>query len=188
MATAPRKTPKSDTRLRSDARSGGESRVTRSVTADKSRTDKDGTALTKAERQKMIRDEFRQEALPRAPEIPGYHVCWLSSTSSYDPIHKRTRMGYEPVTVQEVAGMEHLKMGTGEHAGVIACNEMLLFKIRQEIYEEIMMEFHNDAPLREEESIVAQLKRGQKDSKGQELDEVEGFEDLAVRRPTPAFN
>jgi len=49
------------------------------------------------ERRRMFRDEFAQEALPNAPEIPGFHCCWLSTTHQYDPIHKRMRIGYTPV-------------------------------------------------------------------------------------------
>ena len=50
-----------------------------------------GTIRTAAERRKMIRDEWTQNALPRPPEIPGYHVCWLTTSlcanSAYERAH-----------------------------------------------------------------------------------------------------
>ena len=138
--------------------------------------------LSKAERQRLIRNEFQQEALPNAPQIPGYHTCWLSMTSSYDPIHKRMRMGYTPVRSEDVPGLESFRMKSGEYEGVVTCNEMALFKIPNEIYLEIMTAFHHDAPMSEEESIKQNLKQGHEDSEGKELEHVEGYDDLAVHR------
>ena len=172
----------SDTRIRKDA--AAEVRGSRSVTADAERT-KDASGVSAEERARLLRDEFKQEALPTAPVIPGWHVCWLASNNNYDPIHKRMRLGYQPVMVEEVPSMSGYRMTTGDYAGVVACNEMLLFKVPQEAYEQIMREYHHDAPLREEEGLRAQLVRGEKDSQGHELGQVEGFEDLAQRRPAP---
>lgn len=175
-------TGKTDARVRSNARSkGGAARASRS-TADAPRTD---SPLTSQE----LYSEFTQEALPNAPEIPGWHMCWLSSTSNYDPIHKRIRLGYRPVKVEEVPGMDAFRMGTGEYAGVVACNEMLLFKIPQERYQQIMKEFHHDGPLREEEAIKAALIKGDEDSEGAALEKIEGdgFPALGQRRPASRF-
>lgn len=158
--------------------------------ADLSRTDEDGTALTSQQRLQQIRDEFRQEALPTAPEIPGYHVCWLSSTSTYDPIQKRMRLGYTPVRADDIPGFNADRATSGAFEGCVSCNEMLLFKIPQDVYEMIMKEFHHDQPLREEESLKAALKKQGnegKDSSGKELGEIEGFEDIAVKRSAPQF-
>jgi hypothetical protein len=157
-----------------------------SATADVKREDRDGTLMSPSERQRLLRSEFQQEALPSAPDIPGFHTCWLSTTSSYDPIHKRMRMGYSPVKAEEVPGLESFRMKSGEMEGNISCNEMVLFKIPTELYLEIMNEFHHNMPMSEEASIKANLRGSQVDSKGKPLiddDDIEGFEDLAVRRP-----
>lgn len=167
-----------DARLRKTTQS--DSRAPRSQ-ADEVRKDTDGTAMSPSERKAMLRNEFRQEALPAAPDIPGWHCCWLASNSSYDPLHKRIRMGYEPVKVEEVPSLSSFRMTTGEHEGIVACNEMLLFKIPNELYQEIMQEFHHDAPLREEQAIKDSLRQGHQDSDGKDLETVEGFEDLAMR-------
>lgn len=187
MATTSRsKTKTEDARVRRSGDGFGPARASRSATADASRTDRDGTSTTPSERQRLIRSEFQQEALPSVPEIPGFHTCWLSATSSYDPIHKRMRMGYLPVRAEEVKGLDSFRMKSGEMAGMVSCNEMVLFKIPNELYLEIMEEFHHNMPMEEERAIKASLKRGEKDSSGKELDQVEGFEDLAQRR-APQF-
>lgn len=133
-----------------------------------------------------MRSEFQQEALPDAPEIPGYHTCWLSTTSSYDPIHKRLRMGYEPVTPQDAPGLDTFRMKAAGTDGLITCNEMALYKIPNARYLEYMTVFHHDMPLDSEEAILSNLRQGHKDSTGRALEEVEGYEDLAVDKP-PQF-
>ena len=141
--------------------------------------------MTTAERQQLIRSEFQQEALPSAPAIPGFHTCWLSTTSSYDPIHKRMRMGYTPVSADDVPGMEASRMKSGEFAGMITCNEMALFKIPTEVYLEIMNEFHHNIPMESEATIKEQMKNllgGHKSTDDRPVDELEGFGDLAERR------
>jgi hypothetical protein len=124
---------------------------------DDERTLNDGTAFTADERRAMIRSEFSQEALPSVPKMPGWHLCWLSTTNSYDPVHKRMRMGYLPVKASDCKGYENLSMTSGEFAGCISCNEMVLFKLPEEIYQEIMAEFHHNMPLEEEEALKRAL-------------------------------
>ena len=187
-APARRSSSKSSTVMGSDEErlrhSGApEVRGTRS-SADDGRTQHDGGVLTKAERQRMLRDEFKQEALPTPPEIPGYHLCWLSTTNSYDPIVKRMRLGYTPVKADELMGFETYKMKSGQYEGMVACNEMVLFKIPTEIWEEIMMEFHHNQPLADEQAIRSALPN-QEDKKGKRLvdfdDEDEGMRALGKK-------
>jgi hypothetical protein len=157
------------------------------VDGDAERTQKDGTALSTAERIAMIRSEWNQEVLPTPPKIEGWHTCWLSTTNSADPIFKRVQKGYEPVRASDIPGFAQYKVTQGEFEGCIACNEMLLFKIPEEIYQEIMRIFHYERPMEEEEILrnnaVDNVK--QEDSKGRELVEAEGFDTLARRvKPT----
>lgn len=150
---------------------------------DALRTNDEGTALTVEQRRSMIRNEFLQEALPRVPEIPGYHACWLSTTNSYDPIHKRMRLGYTPVAASELRGFDSMKMASGEFAGAITCNEMVLFKIPTDTYLAIMHEFHHAMPAEEEEALRARLTPQDEDSEGKKLGEIagDGFDDLEQR-------
>lgn len=154
---------------------------------DAHRENDEGTSLSVEQRRAMIRSEFLQEALPRVPDIPGYHTCWLSTTNSYDPINKRIRLGYRPVSVDEIAGFDSMKMNSGEFAGCVSCNEMLLFKIPVDMYQAIMQEFHHNMPLEEEEALKRNLvDEAAVDSKGKKLGQItedsDGFETLADRR------
>jgi hypothetical protein len=65
---------------------------------------------------------------------------------------------------------------SGEHVGYISCNEMLLFKLPMDIYQEIMTYHHHDQPREEAEKIRVQVEslQGQRDSNGRSLASVEG--------------
>jgi hypothetical protein len=143
------------------------------------------------ERRRMFRNEWIQESLPKPPDIPGYHTCWLSSTNGYDPIHKRLRMGYTPVLPEDVPGFESYKVKAGEHVGYIACNEMLLYKLPQDVYQNIMEELHHWAPQDEADKIRVQAEnlQGARDSNGRRLGQVEGegMNDLNKPMPVPVF-
>lgn len=158
--------------------------------ADASRTEQDGTALTREERLAMIRSEWAQDVLPQPPVDPDWHYCWLSTTNSTDPIYKRMQKGYEPVKVSEIPGWTQYKVGQGEFEGCIACNEMLLFKIPEDLYQEIMKIFHYDRPLEEEEILKANAaeKISTQDSDGRKLGQMDGFENLARKVRLPQFS
>lgn len=175
-----------DDRLRRDDAAGGrESRAS----ADTERTQKDGTVFSAPERMRNFRDEWTQNALPNPPAIPGYHLCWLSTTNNYDPIHKRMRMGYEPVKVEEVEGFETYKMKSGEFEGFVAVNEMILFKIQTPIYQEMMSYFHHEQPLEEEEMLRKSDALTDAQSRpATESQEDDGFKSLGKPRHAPAFN
>lgn len=148
------------------------------------------TALeTSKERRRMFR-EFVQEALPTPPETPGWHYCWLSMTNQYDPIYKRIRMGYEPVKADDIPEFKHLRVKSGEYDGCISVNEMVLFKLPQEIYQEMMEEYHHYRPLEEESRLKANATPNDRDSNGKALGMVEGegIDQLAARVPVPTFN
>lgn len=140
----------------------------------------------------MFSDEWTQSALPKLPEMPGWHLCWLSTTNSYDSIDKRIRLGYVPVKTEEIPGFENFRVKAGEHAGFIACNEMLLFKIPMEVYQDIMLHMHHEKPMEEAEKIRVQLEnlQGARDSSGRSLGRVEGegFGEIERSVPTPVFH
>jgi hypothetical protein len=166
-------------------KSGSESRNTR---VENTRIDADSAMATSKERRKMFR-EFTQEALPTPPETPGWHYCWLSMTNQYDPIYKRMRLGYEPVKADELPEFNHLRVKSGEYENSITVNEMILFKIPQEIYQEIMEENHHYRPLEEEERVRTNAKPQGKDSQGADLGIVEGDGyGSSNRSRVPTFN
>ena len=162
-----------DNRLKKNTNAGRENR---GATADKSRAAPEEGFVSSEERRRMFRSEWVQEALPTPPEIPGFHLCWLSTTNQYDPIHKRLRMGYTPVKAEELPGFENYRVKAGEQEGFVACNEMVLYKMPEEIYQEIMAEMHHYAPMDEQEKIKVQQDQllNAKDSNGKRLGQVEG--------------
>jgi hypothetical protein len=175
-----------DNRLKKNLNAGRESRATH----DESRQSPESNFALSQERRKMFRDEFMQESLPTAPDIPGFHLCWLSTTNQYDPIHKRMRIGYTPVKVEEVPGFENYRVKAGEMEGFIACNEMVLYKLPEDIYQDYMAEVHHYAPLDEQEKIKVQQDQllNARDSKGRALGQVEGDGmNFDLSREAPVF-
>ena len=132
--------------------------------------------ISSQERLRAWSEEWTQSALPKLPNIDGWHLCWLSTTNSYDSIDKRIRLGYVPVKSEELPGYEDYRVKSGEHVGYISCNEMLLFKLPMDIFQEVMTHLHHDKPREEAEKIRVQVEnlQGQRDSHGRSLVNVEG--------------
>ena len=139
-----------DERLKKELGAGRGSRAMsdRAVTERRDISDDD--------RLQMFQQALFNDALPDLPNLPGYHLCWLTTTNTRDPIHRRMQLGYEPVKPEEVPGMQYATLKTGEWSGFIAVNEMLAFKLPMSLYQRFMQEAHHDAPLREEQSLADQ--------------------------------
>jgi hypothetical protein len=141
------------------------------------------------ERVEAFRTQFIQSALPDLPKIPGYHLCWLTTTNPRDSIHARMRMGYSPVKPEDVPGWEYASIKTGEWTGMIGVNEMLAFKIPLSLYEKYMREVHHNAPLSENEKLTATADaiREQAQSVGSQVIEGSGMAELRKTVPIPTF-
>ena len=176
-----------DSRLKKPLSAGGrENRAS----LDKNREAPEDNLVSADERRKMWKDEWTQSALPSVPDMKGWHLCWLSTTNSYDSIDKRIRLGYVPVKAEELPTMDNNKVKAGEHAGFISCNEMLLYKIPMELYQDVMAHFHHEAPLEEANKIRLQAEQAVgRDSSGRKLGQVEGegLEDSNRQLPAPVF-
>ena len=177
-----------DTRLKKTLNAGG--RESRS-SQDLSRAAPEEAFISKQERRKMWSDEWTQSALPKVPEIPGWHLCWLSTTNGYDSIDKRMRLGYVPVRADELPGFENYRVKAGEDVGFIACNEMRLYKLPMDVYQEVMIQMHHEAPMEEADKVQIQIEQlqGNRDSSGKSLGSVEGegFGNLNRTVQTPVF-
>jgi hypothetical protein len=138
------------------------------------------------ERLEMFRMNLYNDHLPNIPDIPGYHVCWLTTTNKSDTIQQRMRLGYELIRAEDVPGMDLVTQKTGEYAGCIAVNEMLAAKLPLSLYYRYMQEAHHDAPLREEEKLeeTAQLMREQAERSGGRLLESDGMREVGDYAPT----
>jgi len=74
-----------------------------------------------------------------------------------------------------MAGFDNYKVKAGEHVGYISCNEMLLFKLPMDVYQDVMAQLHYEAPLEEADKVRIQLEnlQGQRDSSGKSLVRLE---------------
>lgn len=122
------------------------------------------------ERLDAFRDKWQNSALPEIPResIPGMHLCWLSTTNQYDSIDKRIALGYEPVKAAELGkGFEMLgKMSSGKFEGCVSCNEMVLFKLPEDVYQEVMHMLHLEDPLEHQRNVTSQLRGAAEPGKG----------------------
>lgn len=166
-----------DERLKKSA----ESRTSRAM---QDRAVTENRVITDDERVEMFRQQLFNSALPDLPTIPGYHVCWLTTTNPRDSIQGRIRLGYEPIKPEDVPGCEYVTIKTGEWTGLIGINEMLAFKLPMSLYEKFMTEAHHDAPLREEEKLTdtAEFLQQQARASGSQLSMGDGMTGLAEER------
>jgi hypothetical protein len=172
-----------DARLKKN--SGASTRSDRSD-ADANRTGMDGTALTAEERRMALRKNWVQEVLPTPPPMKGYHVCWLSTTNTTDPIYRRVERGYQPVKASEIPGFGgQYSSKDSQYEGCISCNEMLLFKIPLETYNDLMTIYHHDIPIEQEGAIYDRLQTSETDSNGRKLGFIEGDYDVFGKRKAP---
>ena len=130
----------------------------------------DPTDIARRERLDAFRDKWQNSALPEIPggSIPGMHLCWLSTTNTYDSIDKRMALGYEPVKASDLGnGFEGLgKMSSGKFEGCISCNEMVLFKLPEDVYQEVMRMVHLEDPLEHQRNITANIRDSSEGRKG----------------------
>jgi hypothetical protein len=172
-------TNSTDERLKKELGVGRQSREMedRQVTENREVTDDD--------RLEMFRAQLFNDALPDLPDMPGYHMCWLTTTNPRDPIHRRIQLGYEPIKATDVPGMEFASVKTGEWAGLIGVNEMIAFKLPETLYQRFMQEAHHDAPLREENKLAetAEIMRQQAEGSGSTLFEGDGLMEMRENNP-----
>lgn len=132
----------------------------------------DVASLSDEEYEAMIMAEYENSGVANPPDIPGFHLCWLSSTSSMDTIQKRQRMGYAPVMRSEMPGFDpSAGQALASFEGMITCNELVLHKIAQRRYQIMMNIFHHKKPLESEQSILAHIAAGnaERDNTGGEV-------------------
>lgn len=145
--------------------------------------------VSKEDRLAMFRNQLFNSALPQLPDIPGYHLCWLTTTNPRDSIIMRQRLGYELLKSTDFPGFELVTQKTGDFAGCIAVNEMLAAKLPLDLYEMYMTEAHHNAPNAEEEKLrtvidtIAQAAQ----SRGAEVIQEEGHAELGKNSGRPSF-
>lgn len=142
------------------------------------------------DRLEMFRDSLQQSVLPDLPTLPGFHVCWLTTSNPRDTIPWRLRIGYSLVRAEEVPGWDGIIVKGGDYTGIIGVNEMLAAKIPVNLYNRYMQEVHHAMPLAEEGKLRAAVDRMQQElqARGARVDEGDGMASLNERaKPMPGF-
>jgi hypothetical protein len=150
--------------------------------------------MSDAEYEALIMAEYETSGVANPPDIPGYHLCWLSSTSPMDTIQRRQRTGYTPVMRSEMPGFDpSAGQALANFEGMITCNELVLHKIPMRRYQIMMNVFHHKKPLESEQSILAHIAAGnaERDNTGGEvadgLTTLERSVKAAARLPDQQF-
>lgn len=177
---------KQDDRLKKGGNEAKESRgmSERSITENRELTDE--------QRLELLRGMGLQTILPDLPPIPGYHTVWLSSTNQRDSIGARMRLGYTPVRPEEVPSFNFhdTTVNKGTSLGdVVTINEMIAFKIPNELYQMYMEELHHRQPMLQEGKLkeTADRIREQARAKGADVEVYDGMEELNQPVSRPIF-
>jgi hypothetical protein len=146
-------------------------------------------ALSDSERREAYRRGLYQSHLPDLPNIPGYHVCWLTTSNPKDSIAGRLRLGFELIKSSEIAGFEFANVKTGDYSGCIGINEMLAAKLPLSLYEDYMTISHHEAPLEEESAILAEVMKQAEATNGMigQVKLEDGTAQLGKSPPAPRF-
>ena len=163
-----------------------------SIRQDAERTDVPNVSDDEIEQ--MLRDEYENNSLASPPPLPGFHLCWLTTTSQYDTTQKRNRLGYVPVMRSEMPDFDP-SMGKEieQYEGMISCNELILHKIPMRRYQVMMNLFHHKNPLASESAILQSIKdnNGKADTNGGEaesgIDNLERSVKVGSRLPEQYF-
>lgn len=135
-------------------------------------------------------DSLDQSVLPNLPPMPGFHVCWLTTSNPRDTVANRLRMGYQLITDAMVPGFEGASPKSASYPGVLTVNEMLAARVPLRLYDRMMRYVHHELPLSEEEKLRNQVENikesGARD--GAKVIEGDGMPEIVQRAdPMPAF-
>lgn len=135
----------------------------RSTTENREKTD----SVRKQERYAMLRDT--NTLLPIPPEMPGYHLIWLTTNNNKDTIESRQRLGYELVKRAELPDFCLNSQKSGDLTDDRICvNEMVLAKIRHDDWIEDMTYLHHTVPHESAKNLRDSVRIGQ-DGKGRNV-------------------
>lgn len=142
--------------------------------------------VTDDERLELFRLAMFQNQLPALPEIPGHHLCWLTTANPRDSIQGRMRLGYKLLTPADVPTWEQNILTTGPYQGCIGINEMVAAKLPIRLYELYMTEAHHNQPLAEEGKLRSTLDAIREQAQGKTRVELEEGTAALGNRPRRA--
>lgn len=150
-------------RAGNDAARGNRLTLDRSQTEDRENTD----SVRRAERRAMLSDV--NTLLPPAPDMPGYHTFWATTTNNKDTVEGRQRMGYTLVARAELPDFCLNSQKSGEISeDRIMINEMVLMKLPMDLWQEDMMYKHHELPSESIQNLKDSVRIGQ-DGKGRQV-------------------
>lgn len=176
----------------SDERLGAKAGTDRKERAMEDRAVTQSRELTEKDRLTAFRQALQQSALPKLPDIPGYHLYWASTSNKNEPIHRKLQLGYELLLAKDVPGynLGELSIKTGDWVGCIGINEMIAMKLPLDLYYMYMKENHHDQPLFEDQKLTdtADSIREQAERVGSKVEEFSGISGLRHEPPRPDFS
>jgi len=143
------------------------------------------------ERLEMFISTFLNNTLPEMPDIPGYHLCWLSTTNTKDTIHMRLRIGYQLVKPEEIRGWETVKLTSGDYAGYVGVNEMVLAKLPNRLYQRYMQAVSHDMPMDEASKMRYKVENANENARAvkSSVTDIDGnIAAMDRHAPVPDFN
>ena len=162
---------------------------------DRTQDERDGNEdfeqLSDDERFDLFADSLdTSSVLPDLPPMPGFHVCWLTTTHQSDTVAKRLRLGYQLIHADDLGpNWSSTSLKTGEYAGCVAINEMIAAKIPIRLWNRYMQRVHHELPLSEEEKLRSSIDQMKDDAdmRGARLDEGDAMAGIVRRAPVPNF-
>ena len=149
--------------------------------------------MTDAEILRRFRTSLSNTVLPGAPNIPGFHVCWVPITSNNqsDTVDFRKQLGYVVVKEEEVPSYISPSNRAAQFAGCISHNELILMKLPLRLYQLYMKDSHHSQPNEQERAIRADIDAKLVDEEGASVkrdeNEMTGMRRLARKVKEPTF-
>ena len=150
--------------------------------------------LSDTEYLSRFRSEQSGNILPKPPEIPGYHTCWIpeKSNNAHDNVSTRERLGYSVVKHDELPGFCDTSNRSGQFEGCVSHEELILMKIPMRFYQLLMTDAHYTQPYEQEASIREKIKYQFVDKNGESIirdaDGTVGMNTLARKVKAPIFS
>ncbi len=129
--------------------------------------------MTDDERFELAASAALDSVIPTVPEIPGYSLCWVSTTHPSDTPTNRRAIGWEFVSIEDMPGFSNLCVKAGEHPGALACREMVLMKIRNGLRKRYLTHFHHTIPAEQDQKLTEQVTE-MRDGRGRPIGVIEG--------------
>lgn len=153
--------------------------------ADRATSDRSSTqnrevsdSVRAQERRGLLRDT--NTLLPAAPEVPGFHSMWATTTNNKDTPETRMRQGYSYITRAEAPNFQFITMKASESPDDrITVSEMVAMKIPLEMWKSDVLDLHYDFPKEQLMNLKNKVKQ-MTDGRGKKIaytGRTEGFED-----------